>query len=266
MELLLALAWCAPLTTTQLYRLIDPGMAVRQMRRRLQGLESENLVASQLAYHRSARATSPRALGKVYGITRHGFECLPDDDRRPVQVAKVRTALLDHDLTVGELVSLIVERVRPVLSGIMIEREVRLDPTKPRPRCDAILTIRHDAQQDCAAVPWTTAPPADGETRTAWAIEVDRRTEARSIIREKAEAYKRIWNDPAYYRDGRRMPIPLWIVPDARRANAIVREWFAVWPEGRWLMTTADRLADLVFTEYRDGGQRMHSLLARWGV
>ncbi len=259
LELLLALAWCAPLTTAQLYRLIDPGMAVRQMRRRLQGLEHSGLVASQLAYHRSAGGTSPRALGKVYGITRHGFECLPDDDRRPVQGAKVRTALLDHDLTVGELVSLVVAHVRPVLSGITIEREVRLDAMKPRPRCDAILTIRH-------AVPWTTAPPADGETRTGWAIEVDRRTEARSIIREKAEAYKRIWADPAYYVGGRRMPVPLWIVPDARRANAIVREWFAVWPEGRWLMTTVDRLPDLVFTEYRDGGQRMHSLLTGWGL
>jgi hypothetical protein len=60
------------------------------------------------------------------------------------------------------------------------------------------------------------------------------------------------------------MPVPLWIVPDAKRGNAILKEWFAVWPEGRWLMTTADRLADLVFTEYRDGGQRMHALLAGW--
>jgi hypothetical protein len=259
LDLLLALAWCAPLTTEQMYRLIAPPMAVRQMRRRLQGLESAGMVRGQLAYRRDAGRKAPICIGKVYGCLAAGFHALPDDDRRPAQPAKVRHALLDHDLAVGELVSLVVARVRPVLSGITIEREVRLDAMKPRPRCDAILTIRH-------AVPWTTAPPADGETRTGWAIEVDRRTEARSIIREKAEAYKRIWADPAYYVGGRRMPVPLWIVPDARRANAIVREWFAVWPEGRWLMTTVDRLPDLVFTEYRDGGQRMHSLLTGWGL
>ncbi len=99
-----------------------------------------------------------------------------------------------------------------------------------------------------------------------WAIEVDRRTEALSIIHEKGVRYKAVWNDPGFYQRYGRMPIPLWVVPTAQRGNAILKEWFAVWPEGRWLMTTADRLADLVFTEYRDGGQRMHSLLAGWGI
>src|SRR5918997_3373477 len=236
------------------------------MRRRPQGLESAGVVPGQLGYRREAGRKAPICIGKVYALTPRGYHELPEDDRRPEKAATVRRALLDHDLAVGELVSLIVARVRPVLSGITLEREVRLDPTKPRPRCDAILELRHDPQDVPAAVPWTCAPPAEGEHRYGLAVEVDRGTEARSIIREKAEAYKRIWNDPAFYRDGRRMPMPLWIVPDARRANAILKEWFDVWPEGRWLMTTADRLADLVFTEYRDGGQRMHALLAGWSA
>ncbi len=61
-----------------------------------------------------------------------------------------------------------------------------------------------------------------------WAIEIDRGKEGASIIREKAATYRRVATDRDFYGRYGRMPIPLWVVPNAARADIITRAWAEV--------------------------------------
>ncbi len=86
------------------------------------------------------------------------------------------------------------------------------------------------------------------------------------MIREKAAAYQRIWQDPSFYARYGRMPIPLWIVPDTTRADIIMRTWAEVWPAGRWCITTDPHLATLRAVEWHAGQQRAIGLLDGWAA
>lgn len=259
LEVLTALAWAAPLTTQQVYRLVGPGGSVRALQRRLVAMQHAGLIEGHL-YYRKTAGEGVKRIGQVWGVTPLGIGAM-EETRRPPQAARLRPAVFGHDLTVSELVVRVLTAARPWLGGVSLAREVRLDPEQPRPRCDAILILRLRLDGGADVLPWTSDPPLPDDRLRGWAIEVDTGTEALSIIREKALRYQAIYTQEVVDRLGR-LPLPLWVVPDLNRGNAILKTWFAAWPAGRWLMTTADRLADLAFTEYRAGEQRLHHLLS----
>ena len=156
-----------------------------------------------------------------------------------------------------------IARARPLLSGVTLAFETRLDPTQPRPICDAVLTLRSGGPR-LHGIPWGQGGAHPGERLRGWAIEVDRNTEGIADIRAKAEAYRRVAHDPAFYDRSGVLPIPLWLVPDHTRAEQILAAWQEVWPQGRWFMLTDTSLAQLRAYEYHAGTLRPGTLLADW--
>jgi hypothetical protein len=137
-----------------------------------------------------------------------------------------------------------------LISGPALEYEVRLDREQPRPRCDVLLVLRR-GQRHNGTIPWAIGPAVPGELIRAYAVEIDRATEAASIIREKAIRYNAVATDPGFYRRYGRMPIPLWVVPSSSRRDQVQMLWEAVWPDGRWLIATDADMPALRFQEYR---------------
>ena len=265
-EVLVALCWAMPLSTTQLRRLTAPDRHRETFRRRLNRLEDQRLIAHATDALIVPHRRTPQKRDFIWELTDAGFNKVPEDRRRPQHGKGTRRVLIRHDLMVGELLSLVVERERGRLSGLLLDREVRLDREQPRPRCDAILSLRHGPPV-LRGLPWQhDAPGVTGEQVSSWALEVDRDTEGLAVIRDKALAYQSRWNDPSFYKRYGRMPIPVWIAPDAKRLDAINRMWAAAWPEGRWYGTTDAKLPELFFVEWNAGQQRAVGLLDGWGV
>ncbi len=260
-DVLLALSWAMPLTTTQLHRMVAPTLSRRGLTGRLQGLEAEGLIGHVYDALLIEAGKPPRKRDYIWEISPKGYAPLPDDRRRPTPPSAIRRVLIRHDLMVGDLLSLVVARERERLSGLLLDREVRLDREQPRPRCDAILSIRQGPPA-LGGLPWQNDPPGVRSERiSSWAVEVDRGTEGLGVIREKALAYQARWNDPGFYRRYGKMPIPVWIAPDAPRVDAIMRTWAEAWPEGRWYITTDAKLPELFFVEWNAGRQRAVGLL-----
>ncbi|MDQ5850861.1 MAG: replication-relaxation family protein [Chloroflexota bacterium] len=263
LEILLALAWSGPLLTAHLRLLVAPTMDPSGLLKHLRALKAAHLVDGHLYYQRR-KGEAPKRRGWVWTITPEGFRLLPEDRRKPEAPPALRRALLDHDLLVGAFVACVVDQARPVLSGVQVVHEVRLDAERPRPRCDAIVVLKRSPHPGLPHVPWQSAPAVAEETVRGFAVEVDRETEGIGVIRDKAAGYKQVWGDPSFYRRYGRMPVPLWVVPNRRRLGTIMEAWRAVWPEGRWYMTTDDRLPALHFDGYARGEVRPVDLLDGW--
>jgi hypothetical protein len=154
----------------------------------------------------------------------------------------------------SELIVRMVELGRTAgLSGLYVEREVRLDPCQRRPIMDALIMVtlggdfaHHDR------VPWTRDPTLDGERRFRYALENDRDSEPLNVIAGKAGAYAQAGTPEWAGRYGR-FPTPLWLVPSETRLHAVLRVWRAVWPVGRWLMTTDAWLRGDTWIDYDNG-------------
>ena len=272
-EVLLALAWCAPLTTSQLRRLVAPWLCQRAFYYRLQRLQVQELeVIQRHRFYQPVAGKPPLPVGWVWSLTLGGWQMLvalgeqvAEQRQRPPQPASVRQSLLVHDLQLSELVVCLVERARGCLTGIYLDRETRLDDQRRRPICDAILIIRRSPSHALpATVPWLTGPPAPAESIRGYAVEIDRNTEAIGIIREKAVSYCEIWRDSAFYQRYGRFPVPLWLVPKQRRLETVMDAWADAWPHGKWLIATDSGLQQDVFEEWKHGMRRTRTLLDGW--
>ncbi len=261
-ELLMALAWAAPLTTQQLRRLVRPLSGRSVFYGALGRLRDRGLLQGEAWY---AQVFPTRPLGHVWSLTAEGFRYVTPHDQEPWKLAPPTRALLAHDLMLSEVVTCLVERGRALLSGIYLQRELRLDDQRRRPRCDAVLIIRRSPPYALrASIPWLTRPPAPEEEIRAYAVEIDRDTEPIGIIREKAVAYSAVWQDSDFYRRYGKFPTPLWVVPSPRRLEGIMRAWIDAWPDGMWLIATDDGVQDDRWEEYRWGRRRTRTLLDGW--
>jgi hypothetical protein len=199
----------------------------------------------------------------MWGLDRRGREVVRDHDAYPLSALSARhRRLLPHDTQTAELLVRAIELGRAAgLSGVYVEREVRLDPPKRRPIMDALLVLRTGGGYDRDdTVPWTRDPHVVGEKRRRYAVENDRGSEAISVIVGKAVAYQAAGSREWLQKYGRPFPTPLWLVPDERRLRAILEAWRAAWPRGRWIMTT-DAWLDLDhWVEYSKGDVRERGL------
>ena len=126
-ELLLTLAWVAPCTTGQLQRLVFPQPTLSPLQRHLRRLADEEFISGALYYQQQA-GKKPTRVGHVWSLRPRGLEAVVHDDRAPAHPAKLRQALVRHDLLVSELVSWLVPAAQAHLSGIRIMREQRVYP------------------------------------------------------------------------------------------------------------------------------------------
>lgn len=261
-EVLMALAWAAPLTTQQLRRMVPTPIRRTTFYKELARLHKHALLQGEPYYE---RAFPSRHLGMVWSLTAAGFALVAEHDQEPWKLAPATRALLAHDLQLSEVVTCLLERGRPLLSGIYLQRELRLDDQRRRPRSDAILIIRRSPRYALPqSVPWLTRPPAPEEQIRAYAVEIDRDTEPIGIIREKAVSYSAVWSDSDFYRRYGKFPTPLWVVPGQRRLEGIMRAWIDAWPDGMWLIATDAGVGDDAWEEYRCGQRRTRPLLDGW--
>lgn len=270
-EILLALVWSGPYLTPQLGQLFRSCWGFRQLQRRLARLERQGLIESGFFYRRrrgkAHAGQPPQRVGRVWAITAAGQAAIEHHDRTPFHPTRpVRTALLDHDTTVSAVIAHIVAHTRPLLSGLAVFREMRIDDQRAAPIADTILVMRtRGVVREQRSLPWTRQGVQPDEALRVIAIESDRSTEDLSVIAEKARTYGQVPSNPEYMeRYAGIVPLPLWIAPTRRRANAIHTTWQRVWPDGSWLQTTDAGLKDDLLIDYDAGRERLRTWLDDW--
>jgi hypothetical protein len=258
-EILISLALLGEATKDHLLGFHFPGSPLRRIERHLQPLVAQGLIERRTRYTFDTQRNVPVPNAHAYRLSARGHELVSNDPRYPVQTGtdeyRVRlpnpdtTQVQEHDLLGSEAISwLVVLARRGGLSGMFLRREQQLDPQARAPRIDAVLVLHFGGPQlaDGAFV-WTKNPPSDEEQSLPLALEIDRNTEAISIIRGKALRYKEALDRERtqdYWEDHYgRTPIIVWIAPTERRLEAIHRVWREAWPEGNWVLATIGELS-----------------------
>jgi hypothetical protein len=272
-NLLLGLAWMGEASTNQIQRLWMQDYAYSTVCTYLRRLLADQLVTRRRwavprikkGDRRAGTIKAPCQQPVLWGLGEQGHKLIADHEAFPPKLLNPRhRTLLDHDTQTYELITRIVELGRPAkLSGLYIEREVRLDPPHPRPIMDALILVRTGGAYDRTnAVPWTKDPYVCGEKRRRYAIENDRGSEALSILAGKARAYKAAGTNNWLTVYGRPFPIPLILVPGEARLRGIMEVWKGAWPEGKWLITTDAWLQQDRWMMYFKGDTRERRLFA----
>jgi hypothetical protein len=265
-EVLLALVWAGPFLTDQLRQVIMPAWSFRQLERRLTALEEHGLIEGGFFYRQPRRKPRPVRVGKVWSITARGREAITGHDRAPFRPTAPTRVLLNHDLVVSAVIAHIVVQTRPILSGIAVFREMRVDDQKAAPIADAIIVVRTRGQRvERSSLAWSRQGVQPGEAFRVIAVESDRATEELSVIAEKARVYRSLPDDLDYLeRYHGVVPLALWVAPTRRRAESIHSTWKRIWPEGAWVWTTDAGLAADRFVEYADSQERDRTWLDEW--
>jgi hypothetical protein len=271
LEVLRALAWCAPLTANQLRRMIAPAMQLRNFHERvLKRLVTAGLIESFYHYVPGSAILGgrlpPTRVGRIWSLTKAGFASIAADDKVLRTPTPVRETVVSHDLMLSEVVTRIIEWTRPFLSCIFLDHEVRLDETRRRPISDAMLVVRYDPNRVLPGIiPWKCIPPAPDEAVRLYAIEIDRGTEEYAVTDEKATNYQRVQHDPTFYeRYSRMYPVLLITVPTTARLQRWHAGWKERWPNGRWLITTEADLARDQWMEFNTGRERLRTFVDGW--
>jgi hypothetical protein len=266
-EILLALLWAGPFLTGQLLMLIQPAWQERQLRRRLDHLTKHGLITSCWYYQSLHKADRPRRVGRVWSITPAGQAATQRHIRAPRRPAPRQRMSLDHDLAVSTAISLLIARTRPILSGLLVFRELPIDNAEQlTPIADSLLIVRTRLRPAPApALPWSDWPRSSDEQFRIHAIEVDRGTEDLGVIGEKARRYRRLPEDEGFQERYRGLcPEPLWVARGERRMRSIDQTCRGVWPAGRWLLTHDQALERDQFWVSEGGELRQRNWLDDW--
>jgi hypothetical protein len=254
-NVLTGIAWLGEVQVHHVQRVWFPDYTSNTAWLFLQEQIAHGFVKRRPWYVWSKQRHNPIRKGHLYSLTQRAIKELGDEPQFPLKyLQRTSKALINHDIITTELIVKVIELGRlHGLSGIYLEREVRLDPHRPRPVMDAILILRRGGEPlPCNRVPWTNDPRVEGERVRRYAVENDRDSEAMSVIVAKAHAYQaagtQAWLD-AYGQ----FPIPLWIVPTQKRKVAIMRAWAQAWPNGKWLIATDEEVQQDRWTMYFKG-------------
>jgi hypothetical protein len=251
-NLLITLAWLGELRTDHVHRLWMHDRALGATQRLLRELREEGYVERRRWARWMAQRTTPTRQSALWSISRKGRELVRDHEQYPPEYKEPRARrMVVHDSTTSEAIVRIIELGRAVehdgrrgLSGLYVEREVRLDPARSRPVMDALIIVTVGGDFDRPdLIPWSRDPTLDGERRVRYALENDRDTEPPTVIAAKAQHYQHA-GTPAWERHYGRFPLPMWLAPSVRRLEQILQLWRHAWPVGKWVMTTDDWLRD----------------------
>ncbi|NTV61913.1 MAG: hypothetical protein HGA65_00035 [Oscillochloris sp.] len=262
-NLLLGLAWYGELSSDHARRLWAPHDGTDfGVRAALTELHREGYASCRQWALPRPGGGPPLRQHAMWALTPRGREQLAHHELFPPRLFLPRARrTLPHDAMTGEILTRLIELARPAgLSGMYLEREVRIDPARSRPVMDAIVILRTGGGYDHDdLVPWTRDPLLPGEKRRRYAIENDRDSEALSVIAGKAHAYQGALTLDWRQRYGG-FPIPLWVVPHERRLDAVMAAWRAHWPQGKWLITTDEALRRDRWLEHYNGSVRERTL------
>jgi hypothetical protein len=270
-NLLVSLAWLGELHTTHIHRLWMQRHTLRSTQRLLQSLAQEGTVERRMWARWVPGRVTPSRQATLWSITRKGRDMIRDSDQYPPIYKEPRARRLAvHDSTTSEAIVRVIELGRAVphgdqrgLSGLYVEREVRLDPARPRPVMDALIIVTIGGDFDRPdQVPWSRDPTLEGEQRVRYALENDRDTEPPTVIAAKAAHYQHA-GTPEWVRRYGRFPLPLWLTPTTNRLAQILQLWRQAWPVGKWLMTTDAWLRDDYWLAYDRGTLTERNLFAR---
>jgi len=264
-NLLLSIAWLGEVHSRQVRWAWMPTYTDRSARRVLQQLAHDGLIQARWFYRRRRnRRKPPLRQGKLWSLTPAGMQLVRLLPNAPLRTIKLRSlGVANHDTVTVEVVLRLVALARAAgLSGVYLDREVMLNPPARRPIMDGVIALRTTgAPVASLEIPWTTDPPATGERVRKYAIENDRMSEEIAVIIGKAHAYQQAATPEWVARNGQ-FPIPLWVVPNDKRKDDIMRAWRMAWPHGKWLITTDADLARDRWVEYRNGHERQRGLFA----
>jgi len=266
-EVLLALLWAGPFLKPQLLRLLQPAWQERQVRRRLDYLAQQGLLTSNWYYRSIHKADRPRRVGKVWSVSAAGRAVLEDHPRAPRRPAPPPRILLEHDLAVSATLVHLIRQTRPILSGLLVFRELHIDEDqKLTPIADALIILRTRlCPATACTLPWSDRPRATDEEFRIVSVEVDRGTEDLGVIAEKARRYRRLPSDLSFQERYRGLcPEVLWVAPTERRMRSIDQTWRVTWPEGSWHLTHDQALGVDQFWTSTPGGMRARGWLDDW--
>ena len=264
-NLLLGLAWLGEATTMQIHRLWRPHGNLTYTRYLLHDLKTRGWIRARVWTQPRRVDGIPIRLGNAWSLMRRAERWLRDKGQWPLKYVRPRDArTMNHDLMTSELVARMIELARPAgLGNLYLEREVRLDQRRRRPIMDGFVALRlGNAFNQDQRVPWANDPRAPGEERRRYAIENDRNTEPFNVIYGKAISYQLTGTPEWFARYGGLFPLVLWLVPDERRADLVMRAWSEAWPDGKWLITTDERLKEDRWTEFYAGRVRERGLFS----
>jgi hypothetical protein len=251
---------------------------------------------------------TPLSIPYVWGLTPEGkaylelqeiepdgksLEGLKVRDRRAPKVPK---QTLSHDLQAAWWsCGVIQEAMRcPFLHDVFVQVEYisllqsqRSDGGSGQ-RIDALVGLRFDPDRDpitgCHSpghIPWYDGFASSPRMWWEWfALEVDRGTEALKVLLGKGTVYRDLTLSNTYRRLLGGDLLPVFLVPTARRAGQIAREWNAAWvdkrgdplPSAKGVIATINRSEHPdygpLWGEYsllRDGRKKVH-LLKNWDL
>ncbi len=269
-NLLLGLAWFGSASTRHIGRLWLPEHRRTAVWALLTELREEGYIERRLWADWAERRATPVRRDALWSLSRKGLALVRDADQFPPEYKGARPRrMFPHDSQTSEAVVRLIELIRDAqragqttLSGVYLEREIRLDPTRRRPVMDALVILTYGGEPTPDhLVPWSRDPTLQGEQRVRYALENDRASEPLSVIAGKAHAYQQAGTAQWVRRYGP-FPLPLWLVPDERRFHAILETWRREWPVGKWLLTTDAWLQHDRWIEYDAGTTRERGLFA----
>jgi hypothetical protein len=194
----------------------------------------------------------------VYGLTPRGKALLDtleiEHDQRSLDGLRCRDPqervvspnTIAHDLQAAWwCASLLLEVQRsPWCHSVFVQVEFTVHA---RQRFDALVILRLNPTTPRATVgriPWFDGTPRrPDEVEVRLALEIDRGTEPLPILLQKAVAYRDLTASGVYHQAFGGPVLPVFLVPTARRAGQIAREWQAAWPDG-WGVISLVRAAD----------------------
>lgn len=251
-NLLISLAWLGELRTDHVHRLWMGRRSLRATQHLLGELWTEGYVERRRWARWTAGYNNPIPQATLWSATRKGRDLIREHEQYPPEYKEPRARRMAvHDSITSEAIVRIIELGREVehngqrgLSGLYVEREVRLDPGKTRPVMDALIIVTVGGGFDRSdLIPWSRDPTLEGERRVRYALENDRDTEPPTVIAAKALHYQHA-GTPAWEKRYGRFPLPMWLVPSLRRLEQVLLLWRQVWPIGKWVITT-DRWLEL---------------------
>ena len=194
-NLLLGLAWFGSASTQHIGRLWMPGRSASAIREQLLDLRTDGVVERRLWADWDELHATPVRQDALWSLTRKGLLMLKDSPQFPPEYKGVRPRkLFRHDTRTTEAVVRLIELAREVqdhqtaaLSGVYVEREIRLDPLRRRPVMDALVIITQGGEPTPAhLVPWSRDPTIGAEHRVRYALENDRSSEPLSVSPDPA--------------------------------------------------------------------------------
>ncbi len=260
------LAWLGCASTRHVQHLWLPERTVDRARTLLNRLAAQGLIEAYRWYvprhtavlrhsdHRLIPAP-PRRAGHWWTLTKKGLDLATTLVGEPLRSVGLRAPqLLAHDRRVVDTIVQMITLARPLgLSGVYLEREALLNPPARKPRMDAVVVLRvQPGQAPTQGVPWTAQPPLPQETAYRFALEIDNDTEGNNELTVKALAYRDAAR-AAWAQQRPIFPVPVWVVPHAKRRDRIHALWQHAWPDGHWLLATEADVHANTWQTYRAG-------------